>query len=67
MAFTDNGERIGRIGSPPIARFMVFDADVLPGWTGAVRVTDHLGNVTHHVGRSIGVVIRQEPVYVEPE
>lgn len=67
VAFTDNGERIGRIGSPPIARFMVFDADVLPGWTGAVRVTDHLGNVTHHVGSSIGVVIRQEPVYVEPE
>jgi hypothetical protein len=66
-AFTDNGERLGRRGYPPVERTMTFSASNLPGWTGSIAVTDHLGNVTHLSGTSIPVTIRQAPVFVEPE
>jgi hypothetical protein len=67
VAFTDNGERLGRIGSPPLTRNMTFNASKLPFWTGKLAATNHLGVTTHHEGSSIILQIRQEPIYVRPE
>jgi len=66
-AFTDNGERLGRRGYPPVERSMTFDAGILPGWTGSLTVVDYLGNVTHLTGSSIAITIRQAPIFVRPE
>jgi hypothetical protein len=66
-AFTDNGERLGRRGYAPVERTMTFSAGILPGWTGQIAVTDHLGTVTHRSGSSINVTIKQTPIYVRPE
>lgn len=65
-AFTDNGERLGRIGSPPVTRTLELDASNLPGWTGTVAITDHLGDTTYESGSSVTVTITQWPVYVRP-
>lgn len=67
VAFTDNGERLGRVGSPPITRLMAASAALLPDWTGAVRVTDHLGRVSMHTGSVVPIVVGQEPVYIEAD
>ncbi len=45
---------------------MTFDASVLPGWTGRIAVTDHLGNTTYHDGTSVTLTLTQAPVYVRP-
>lgn len=66
IAFTDNGERIGRRASPPVQRNMTFDASVLPGWTGRIAVTSHMGNVIYRDGTSIVLTLTQAPVYVRP-
>jgi hypothetical protein len=66
-AFTDNGERLGRVGSPPVTRNMRFDAGILPFWTGRIAVTDHVGVTTFFDGDSITLPIRQEPIYVRPD
>lgn len=67
VAFTDNGERLGRVGSTPLTRNMTFNASKLPFWTGKLAVTNHLGVTTHPEGSSITLQIRQEPIYVRPE
>jgi hypothetical protein len=69
-AFTDSGERLGRRGSPsgvptPVVRSMLFNAAVLPGWTGRIKVTDHLGQATQLTGTNIAVTLSEAPVYVE--
>lgn len=66
VAFTDTGERLGRRSSPPLTRQMTFDASILPGWTGRIEITDHLGNVSHAQGSSIDLTISQAPIYVRP-
>ncbi|MCB0216978.1 MAG: hypothetical protein KDH92_10100 [Chloroflexi bacterium] len=67
VAFTDNGERLGRRGVPLLSRFMTFDASVLPGWTGRIAVTDYRGVTTYRSGSSIVLTIEQSPVYVRPD
>jgi hypothetical protein len=66
LAFTDNGERLGRIGSPPVEASVTFDASVLPDWTGTLAITDELGNTRYESGSSVTVVVTQWPVYVRP-
>jgi hypothetical protein len=69
VAWADNGERIGRIGFPPATATMRFTAAILPGWTGNLAVTDHLGNVRHYpgVGTGLNLTLTHEPVFVAPE
>ena len=38
---------------------------LLPGWTGKIKVTDHLGQVSLRSGTTIGVALSEAPVYVE--
>lgn len=64
VAFTDTGERLGRRSTPPVTRQMTFDANILPGWTGRIQITDHLGAVTYANGGSIDLTITQAPIYV---
>lgn len=66
VAFTDNGERIGRRGFPGVLRNMTFDATVIPGWTNSLAVTDHLGDTTIHDGTAIVLPVGQAPIYVRP-
>ena len=67
VAFTDNGERLGRKGYPPVTRQMRFDSSVLPGWTGRIAITSHLGVTTYRTGSTfVNVNITQWPVYVRP-
>ena len=75
VAFTDSGERLGKRGPgsggatppppTPVLRTLVFSAAVLPGWTGKIKVTDHLGQVSLRSGTTIGVALSEAPVYVE--
>jgi len=67
VAFADNGERIGRVGSLPANVPMTFNAGVLPGWTGRIAVIDHLGAATLYEGSSVTIEIGQAPVYVRPD
>ncbi|MFN2115690.1 MAG: hypothetical protein ACK2T6_08235 [Anaerolineae bacterium] len=67
VAFTDNGERLGRRGYPPVVRQMTLNASNLPGWTGTVAITDYLGNTTYRSGGSfVNIDVTQWPVYVRP-
>ncbi|MFQ5459717.1 MAG: hypothetical protein ACE5EL_02875, partial [Anaerolineae bacterium] len=68
-AFTDNGERLGRVGYPPLVVSWTVTSAVLPDWTGSLRITDHLGAVSHHanVGAGYTLALEQAPVYVEAE
>jgi hypothetical protein len=66
-AFTDNGERLGRRGYPPVQRQMQIDSTNLPGFFGSIAITDHMGNVTYRTGGSfVNVTVTQWPVYVRP-
>ncbi len=65
VAFTDNGERIGRRGFPPVVRDLTIDASILPDWTGTLRITDHLGNQRQESGSSVSVQLGQAPLYIE--
>jgi len=69
VAFTDTGARIGARSNPPIGRTLTVTPLVLPGWTGSVLVTDHLG-ASHVIGGgaggSIAVPVAQAPVYIRP-
>lgn len=67
VAFTDNGDRLGKIGSTPAAVSMTFDASILPGWTGTLAVTDHLGNTRVETGSWVTLDLTQWPVYVTPD
>jgi hypothetical protein len=65
-AFTDNGERLGRIGSPPLQRTMTFNSSILAGWTGTLAIVNHLGDVRYETGSSIAVTLTQWPQYIRP-
>jgi len=67
VAFTDNGARIGARSTPPHTGVLPVSAAVLPGWTGSIRVTDHLGasNVIHGLS-TIYVPVTQAPIYIRP-
>lgn len=65
VAFTDNGERLGRRGSPPIALTMRFDERILPGWTGRLRQVDHRGRETQRSGATIDIQLGPAPLYLE--
>jgi hypothetical protein len=68
VAFTDNGERLGRKGYPPVTRQMRFDSSVLPGWTGRIAITNHLGVTTYRSGSTfVNINVTQWPVYVRPD
>jgi hypothetical protein len=68
VAFTDSGERLGRITPPlPVTRTMTFDASLLPGWTDRIAIVDHLGAVSFKDGVTIEVVLEQSPVFVRPD
>jgi len=64
VAFTDNGERLGRIGAPVIVKPFSVDADLLPGWTGRVLVVDYLGRERLETGDSVTVELTLEPTYL---
>ena len=63
-AFTDTGERLGRVGTAPVTASMTFSSFNLPDWTGTLLITDHLGNQQTYSGTSVTVLLTQEPIYV---
>lgn len=68
-AFTDNGARLGAKSSTPATVIFRVTASLLPGWTGEVEVTDHLGKVTVLAQDSQGrvtLILTQEPLYIRP-
>jgi hypothetical protein len=64
VAFTDNGERIGRRGSREILTQLNLTSSMLPGWTGHVTIVDHLGVEGVQSGDSIRIDLRQAAVYI---
>jgi len=67
-AFTDHGERLGRKGSPDRERTWSIGPEHLTGWTGKLRVADHLGAVRIMEGDRVDVRITFRPqlILVEP-
>jgi hypothetical protein len=65
VAFTDNGERLGRVGFPAVQRSMTFNSSLFPDWTGRLKVVSHLGAETIYSGATT-LTITQAPVYVFP-
>ncbi len=70
-AFTDHLLPLGRIvaGVPvdDVEHDFTVDAEYLPGWTGRVRVIDHLGNEQVRSGDSVTVRLTYRPTYVVVE
>jgi len=64
VAFTDHGERLGRRGSPDLARDLVVGPALLDGWTGRVRIVDHLGASRIESGATVRVPLTFAPVAV---
>ena len=66
IAWTDNGERIGRKGYPPVTRTMQFNASHFSTWTGRLRVVDKLGTeqIMGSGGAFVDVQITQDPKYI---
>lgn len=66
VAFTDHGERLGKRSQQDLQAELTLDATLLPGWTGRLRVTDHLGTEQVQSGARIPVDLDHRPRYVEP-
>lgn len=65
VAFTDHGERLGKRGQEDLAGSLLVDAALLPGWTGRLRLTDHLGAEEVLSGQRIPIALDHRPRYVE--
>lgn len=64
VAFTDNGERLGKLGADDVAHDLTIDGSMLPGWTGRVRIIDYLGARRTESGASVTVPLSFQPTYV---
>jgi len=64
VAFTDHRERLGRRGWTDLVRDLVVGPALLDGWTGRVRVVDHLGAGQTRSGATVTVGLTHAPVAV---
>lgn len=65
IAFTDHGERLGKRNWPDRSADLQVGPALLSGWTGRLRVTDHLGGSRDVSGATVTVTLDQRPVYLE--
>ncbi len=65
IAFTDHGERLGRRDWPDRRADLQVGPALLPGWTGRLRVTDHLGLDRVLEGATVTVTLDHRPLYLE--
>jgi hypothetical protein len=65
IAFTDHGERLGKRNWPDRTADLQVGPALLSGWTGRLRVTDHLGGSRDVSGATVTVTLDQRPLYLE--
>ena len=65
VAFTDHGERLGKRDWPDRRADLQVGPALLPGWTGRLRVTDHLGVSRSLDGATVTVTLDQRPLFLE--
>lgn len=65
VAFTDTGDRLGRRGTNIVQTDFTVRPEILPGWTGRVRVTSYLGDTRVETGDAVVVPLDHRPTYIE--
>jgi hypothetical protein len=65
VAFTDNGDRLGKRGATNVSADLTVGPGLLPGWTGRVRITATDGTTTTASGSTVTVPLTYAPTYVE--